>query len=55
MAEKYIIMDNNGIIYDGNEDEMTATFEAMASGKNDEHLCGWEGDLVLVKEIKRWR
>lgn len=67
----YEIIDNNGVIHSGGEDEMNIAFEVMTSndlgdidiehkGENWEELsrkysCDWEGDLKLIQIIKRYR
>ena len=40
------IIDNNGTVYSGNEDEMQSTFQRIKDG--DEEV-EWEGDLKLIQ------
>lgn len=51
------IIDNNGVLFSGNEYEMTHAFEVMtnpcefSSEENDNYPSQWEGDLKLVNVI----
>ncbi len=53
----YEIIDNNGIIHSGNEEEMTEAFDIMTNpdkySTEDIALyeCSWTGDLKLIKVI----
>lgn len=51
--ELYEIRDDDGVIFDSyDEDEMDKIFDVMLSG---EESLGWEGDLKLVKVLRRER
>lgn len=40
------IIDNNGTIYSGSEDEIRSKFQQMVDGNEE---CGWDGDLKLIQ------
>ena len=41
----YEIIDNNGVVYSGTEEEMTQKFDEILNGEAD---VAWVGDLKLV-------
>jgi hypothetical protein len=49
------IIDNNGVLFSGSEDEMIHAFDVMtdpmqySSEDNDNYPSQWEGDLKLVQ------
>ena len=53
----YEIIDNNGTIHSGNEDEMALAFSVMESPEDysqdeqDKYLTDWSGDLKLIQII----
>jgi len=46
MENKWAIIDDNGTVYDGNEHDMTALFQAILYG---EEALEWDGDLKLIE------
>lgn len=40
------IIDNNGTVYSGNEEEMSSTFQRIVAGDED---VKWEGDIKLIQ------
>lgn len=53
MSDRCMIIDNKGIIFEGYEDEITKVFDAIISNEETDWDCEWEGDLILVKELRR--
>ena len=57
----YEIIDDNGVIHSGSEEEMTHAFDVMCSPldyddeENDKWWVDWSGDLKLVHVIQRTR
>ena len=61
---EYLIIDDNGTIHTGNEDDMNIAFAAMTEDKDffstkkefkeavKEYKTDWSGDLMLV-EVKK--
>ncbi len=58
--EYYEIIDNDGVIHSGSEDEMLHAFDVMKNSEyyededKDEYdtwYCEWNGDLKLIKVI----
>jgi hypothetical protein len=57
----YEIINDNGVIHSGSEEEMTHAFDVMKSPvdyddeENDKWWTDWSGDLKLVRVIQRTR
>lgn len=52
---RWEIIDDNGVVFSGSEDEMTNAFDVMtnpdehSNDENDEYPSQWEGDLKLIQ------
>lgn len=65
MQDRYEILDDNGVIHSGSEDEMRRAFEVMTNddGNSDFEedeierwfLQSWDGDLKLVQVIQTYK
>lgn len=65
MQDKYEILDDNGVIHSGSEDEMRRAFEVMTGDdensdfEEDEikqwSVPDWVGDLKLVQVIQTYK
>lgn len=56
MNEQYEIIDDNGTIHSGNEEEMLTAFKTMTGVYKNENLkekycTEWAGDLKMIKVI----
>ena len=49
------IIDDNGVIFSGDEEDMTNKFYEILDDTNGEVLESWSGDLKLIKIIDSYR
>lgn len=49
------IIDNDGVIESGSEEEMRTKFEEMVSHNRNGYSASWSGDLKLIEVHRVWK
>lgn len=63
MENNWKIIDDQGVIHSGTQDEMEDAWDVMVAPDSstftdeakEKYACDWIGDLKLVEVHKRWR
>jgi len=52
---RYLILNDDGIIYDGTEDDMREVYNSINSENNTDWDVDWKGEILLAKVTETTR